>query len=167
MAIFYGAIWYLKYSQIQNRNDSFSFLIISLTISISISVINVILRILIKFFAHHEKRTSYTIQENLIVMRIGIVYFFSNAIIVLITYRTTASDWRLFRDNGVAFTIQVILLLSILFDGLYDLYHHEFLYKFFLRLWYRRKLSKKQIVFQMDLNKSHEGIEIDIAERYY
>ena len=67
MCSFYGLIWFLKYYQINNFQNSLTFLIISLGISIIISTMNIFLRLLIRKFVQMEKRTNYTIQEDNIV----------------------------------------------------------------------------------------------------
>lgn len=101
---------------------------VSLSISIIVSVANIILRFLIKALVHYEKRRSYTLREDNVVMRIGVSYFITNALIVLITYKTTTGEWVLWKERGVIFTTQIIMILSIFFDGFYDLVHLEHLF---------------------------------------
>lgn len=105
------------------------------------------MRLIIKLFVLVERRTSYTIQENQIIIRIGFAYFLNNALMVLITFRTTSSDWQLWAQNGVIYTVQLIMIMSIFFDALYDLYHHSMIIQLGRRWWLRRALRRGRVIF--------------------
>lgn len=167
MFIVYSCIWFLKYYQINNFNESFQFLIVSLIISLIISLINILLRFLIRKFVFMEKRTNFSEQEDSIIVRIGISYFLTNALIVPITYKTTTGEWVLWKERGVIFTITLIMIFSIIFDGLYDIIHIEYLIQLIKRYWLNYKIKKNQLVFQDEANRAYEGYEFDIAERYF
>ena len=58
----------------------------SLIISLIIAIINLIIRFTVSALVKLEKRTSYTIQEHSISIRVSVTYFITNALVIMIAF---------------------------------------------------------------------------------
>lgn len=147
MGATYLVIVIIKNYQMSNNDSSFSSIFKSLIITIFISLINISLRFVIRKLVELERRTSYSIREDVIVKRIGISYFITNGLIILLTFRLFESDWGLWAESGVIFTITLIAIFSIIVDGLYDIVHIEHIMKVFERIYLKYRLKKGYKVY--------------------
>ena len=95
MGITYIIIVLIKNYQLNNLDTSFASLILSLIITVFIALINVSLWFIIWKLVQFERRTSYSVWENVIVKWIGISYFITNGLLILLTFRLVKSSWSL------------------------------------------------------------------------
>ena len=65
----------------------------------------------------------------------------------MIAFLFLSKSWSLWEPNGVVVTVTIIMIFGILADGLYDLYHVEYLWKVIKRWWIQYKLKNKKSVF--------------------
>ena len=136
-------------------------------ISLVVAIINLVIRLTVTALVKLEKRTSYTIQEHSISIRVSVTYFITNALVIMIAFLFLSKSWSFWEPNGVVVTVTIIMIFGIFADGLYDLVHVEYLWKYFKRCLIKYKLKHQKPVFQCEANLAYEGYQLDIAERYY
>lgn len=60
----------------------------------------------------------------------------------MIAFLFLSKSWSFWEPNGVVVTVTIIMIFGIFADGLYDLVHVEYLWKFFKRKLIEHKIKK-------------------------
>ena len=168
----FTAILAIKYLQdkIEIADDSIIlYYIVNILISLVIVIVNAVLRLVLRAFNRWESRTTYTMQESELAFKISIAYFVNIAVVVVITSYIFRNN-EIWNSNGMVAIILVFQFISIFSDALVELFNPIYLWKAYWKWHYLRKINKKgsnNRIIQYELNYAYEGIEFDIAERYY
>lgn len=151
-----------------NASPAFYFFI-AFIIAIIVLIINFILRFVLRRLTSWESRTTITSYNTVLTIKVTIVYF-SNIALVLLIANLIMLKTNLWGSNGVVGNIFIFQAFSVISNSTYEILNPIYWWKRFLRWHYLRKIRKSyrhNKVLQIELNKAYEGVEFDIAERYY
>lgn len=166
IAITLTIIYFINiYQKILNKDHSKKVLFLSLLISIVISLINLALRELLIYSSFFERRTTYTSFNSSIVWKISSCYFINSAILPLLLFFKDKIFF--FNVDGLAFIVLIFMVLSLFTNFLANLFDFGFWWRKFKVYRFEKKIERKEIVFQCELNKCYEKKEFDVAEMYY
>lgn len=146
------------------------FYAISVLISFFVIIMNFILRKVLRFFTQIERRTTYTALDSEVVFKVGIAYFVNTGIVVLVANLFVLKNTDIWGPEGVISNIITIQIISILSDSLFYIASPYYIIKRVKQYLLNSEIAKSKNnnkILQYELNKAYEGMNFDIAERYY
>lgn len=159
----FGIILGIEYGQTQVKKtvkNSTAVFFVNLLISVVTVVINIILSLLLQYFAAIECHQTIGDYYSAIVSKITYSNFINTALIVLITNRiaTGQQDWNIFGFSGVMGTIMIMMILHSVSDSLLCFFDPLYIFK----LMKQQRLTAtikggKEIVLQSEANEAFEA----------
>lgn len=148
----------------------------NLLILVSIITINFLLRKFMEFLSFYENRKFYTELEVSKILKISMLLFMNIAFVLLVTTiilglqgQIEEKFGELFGDQGVIFSIQLIMVSSLTTPIIWSFFNPEHLMLHLHYLWARRKCSKSSNnrYIQEELNFIFQRFDFEIDFKYY
>lgn len=170
--ISFGIVFGIKYAQDtvnkQSKSKAFYYFV-AFAIAEIILIVNLILRIVLRKLTFWQSRTTTTAYNSVLTLKITIVYFCNIALVILVA-NIIVLKTDLWGTNGVVGNIFIFQAIAVVSNCIYEMLNPIYLMKKVYRWYYAWKIRKSfraNKVLQVELNKAYEGINFDIAERYY
>ena len=168
----FGIVCAIKYGQhafSHNSRSQLFYLFIAFVITEIIILVNLILRTVLRRLTFWESMTTVTAYNSVLALKIAVVYF-CNIALVLLVANVIVLRADLWGPQGVVGNIFIFQAIAVVSNSTYEALNPLYLWKKALRWYYLRRITRANSdnkVIQLELNKAYEGVNFDIAERYY
>lgn len=149
-------------------------LLMAVVVAIFIVTINFIMRKLLLALTWWERRTTQTSLETSVVYKTVFGYFINVGVVVIIANYILVEYGVLNKVNifwstkGIVVNIIVTQFFSIFADCLVTFFDLPYWIKKMKKIYYTHKVKNpNNRVYQFDIHKAYEGVDFEIAERYY
>lgn len=170
--ISFAIVFGVKYAQHRvnetNKSKAF-FYMVAFGIAEIILVINFLLRSVLRKLTFWESRTTITSYNSVLALKISVVYFCNIALVILVANIIVLKS-ELWGSNGVVGNIFIFQAIAVVSNSVFEMINPIYFWKKFLKWYYVQKIIKSarsNKVLQCEFNNACEGVDFDIAERYY